>query len=366
LISILTFLKYAGLGIAALSSLWSATNVVSKEVDGRKQLTFAGKVAVLITLASLIVSVSSTILEDRAHARAAANRAIAELNQTNRIIMAGQPLASLSLDWKFGPNDNATQFFRNANEAVTKTIENDSQGEVGASQGQGIYKSLVLGPFIQALPAGNFGKSNPPAVILLSLDNFQNAVLAIGGITSTTKWSGKMQFSRDKLAGGVDLVDESGAALYGGVPARKRAVRSSPQLRETSDGGSLELSWSLDPVTLANSIDKQNDVTPLTANLPRELKMLILYEIQELPFNVESFASSAVFEPWDGSSYGKKADGTPNPMLSDCTLELIPNGFTDQRSRYRPKTVSVLAGHDAEYEEDLQCSFVMIHFERVE
>jgi hypothetical protein len=95
LASWLIMLKYAGLALAAASSIWVTVNVLTTTTaNGQKELTPAGFVAIGLTILGLVTSIISDDLQRRRTAQISRQQVSAEAKRTNSIIIAGQPLTS--------------------------------------------------------------------------------------------------------------------------------------------------------------------------------------------------------------------------------------------------------------------------------
>ena len=365
---ILGVLKYAGIGIATLSSVWSATNVVSREVDGRKRLTRAGKIAVGFTMLGLAVTVTSSILQDRAASQAAEERAIAELRRTNRIILAGQPLASLDFTWEFDRIGRHTLQSVDSAALAAQEEQRNKQGGTTLSQAQVLWQEMVLYPFLSSLVTRRFGEPQQNVIVLLSLDPYSNAILPFGFLGDSILWNRNEASPAvdSALSGSVLYRRDFGGAMYGASSRRQDEVRNVPVVRHHGD--SLAVRWILDPVTFAHVVDRQNAATPLTANLPDRMSMLILYDVRDLPFAPGNFASPRDFEPWSRNSYSPAQDtaGVDVELLARSTLTLVPNELADQAARYAVSRVSILEGSGAEAADDIECRFVLIELAKVD
>jgi len=105
---LLSFFTYAGPVVATVSFIWAATHTISREVDGRKTLTPAGRVAVGLAIGGLVITLASSYLQnavDRKRATASAEaetkRVEAEKQHLKVLALSGQPLTRLSLTWRF-------------------------------------------------------------------------------------------------------------------------------------------------------------------------------------------------------------------------------------------------------------------------
>ena len=100
--SLLTFFQYAGPVVATVSSIWAATHTISREVDGRKTLTRAGRVAIGLAIGGLVITLASSYLKDAVDSQKAADsaeaetkRVEAEKQQLKVLALSGQPLTRL-------------------------------------------------------------------------------------------------------------------------------------------------------------------------------------------------------------------------------------------------------------------------------
>jgi hypothetical protein len=73
--SLLTFFQYAGPVVATVSSIWAATHKISRQVDGRKTLTRAGRVAIGLAIGGLVITPASSYLKDAVDSQKAADSA---------------------------------------------------------------------------------------------------------------------------------------------------------------------------------------------------------------------------------------------------------------------------------------------------
>jgi len=125
----LIVLKYMGLALAAGSSVWGTTNdLTTTTSDGQRLLTRAGRISILLTIVGPLLSIIFEDLQRRDPARTQAAQVTAEAQRTNEIILAGQPLTSLSLHLQFASASPALW------EAMTKG-KDDMRKNADTSQG---------------------------------------------------------------------------------------------------------------------------------------------------------------------------------------------------------------------------------------
>ena len=128
----LTFLKYAGLVLAALSTVWGTTRELSVKTDTGKTLTRPGYVAVGITVLGLLISVISNVLSDQEARKRREGEIAAEVRRTQRIILASQPLTSLDLEWSFSELRPSVRTQLTNAEARELEWQQDIQRDVGS------------------------------------------------------------------------------------------------------------------------------------------------------------------------------------------------------------------------------------------
>lgn len=227
----LTFLKYAGLIIAAASSIWGTTTNLTEERDGNKRLTRAGYAAIAFMLLGLFISIGSNVLEDRQKSTERDEALKAEIRRTNRIIVSGQPLTSLDLRWEFqGVNNPLQEVMKRAGEQVASFYDNVQGRDVSGQEANEINRTEELYPFLlnlskQFAPDGAGSQEpNPNILVLIALDEAQNSVLPFGRLDPSITWGlGSSKFLSHKqgaLAGGVSFCEDRScpdAESYGWV-----------------------------------------------------------------------------------------------------------------------------------------------------
>ena len=101
-LDLLTILKIAGFLLTAASSLWALSQKLSADDEkGRKYLTRAGWIALTLIVTGAFTGLLSFDLENR---KRIADSKIAQSRDTQRLkqlIVSGQPLSSLNLEWHF-------------------------------------------------------------------------------------------------------------------------------------------------------------------------------------------------------------------------------------------------------------------------
>ena len=127
----LVILKYLGLCLAAVSSVWGTMHdMTTTGPNGRKRLTKPGIGAIVLILAGLVVSIASEDLTQRQEAADQADRLRTEADRTNQIVLSAQPLTRLSWVLQISSEDPALhQAMQKAETAIQENAES-SQGGV--------------------------------------------------------------------------------------------------------------------------------------------------------------------------------------------------------------------------------------------
>lgn len=338
---LLSILKYAGLILATVSSIWGATNVVSREVNGKKKLTLAGRFSLALTIAGFLISISSTLLQDHQNKIKGEAAALKEIHKTNQIILAGQPLTSLHLQWKFDARNNFLGPLMDSCKSDWDRYHTDwVQGGTISTQANALYKEYFLYPFFgSVLNDSVFYESD--FLMLISIDNTQSSVLSFGCLNDTVRFPGydkkipsyKALLSKNKwhLSGGISFSSEVDEGIHFGEDITTgRTLSRQPSLIKKND--SVLFDWNLDPFNFMRSVDKMDPNIILTANLPKKLKVLLMHNMKIVPFENNNMTYSPHYSLWDEYGADKK---TQNDILKHSEIWLIPNGLVDEASHYR-------------------------------
>jgi len=108
--------------------------------------------------------------------------------------------------------------------------------------------------------------------------NFRNAVLSFGRIGDNASWSHGSNRST--------APERDDSQDHKSLPSAKVHLA-------TKRNGELSVygvDWALDPVSLANSMSRGNVAITPTARLPKILRLAILYDIKDLPFEDGNFS----------------------------------------------------------------------------
>jgi hypothetical protein len=199
-------------------------------------------------------------------------------------------------------------------------------------------------------PAGKATRKS--VVVLLPLDDSQNAVLSFGSIGDGSQWH---TTGDAKLSSGFAPLDNA-ARASDSTPAVE-AVLSKDRSRYTID-------WDLDPVTLAGAIGRTNQAIAATANLPRTLIVAVLYDMDLIPFMKDDFAVNYADNLWSKNE-NDRIYITPGSAFAGNTLAVQLNGLAERKYIYSLKHLYKLTlSNDAELNTNLGVGCTMLEFER--
>jgi hypothetical protein len=324
----LTILKYLGLLLAAASSVWGTVKELTVQRDGNKRLTRAGFLAIGLTLVGLILSIVSEDLQRRKAMKDSVDQVTAEAKRTNAIIIAGQPLSSLRFTWILRGLDPVLLAQLKAGEKSATDFIADQQGERDSQQNSAVVRDRALYPFLIGFAReftndrSQMRSSN--VIAIMALDDNQNTVLPFGQMSDSSPWGKEDKKSRDPAPRSVEIGDHDDLG--------NEDLQAWPEIHY--DDTTATVSWTLDPLTFASVINRQNRFIVPTANLPRILRVAILFDVKELPFNSRSFALPTDPDFWSYPDYYDQQNenfrGRLKPITKDfaSSIQLVPNSST--------------------------------------
>jgi hypothetical protein len=330
---ILTILKYLGLCLAASSSIWGLTHELTiKTADNRKRLTKAGIVSILFIAFGLVLSIISDDIGRKHAAKDQFKKVAAEARRTNEIIIASQPLTSLSFVLQFESSD--TSLRKKMEEGNREIQENDSsvQGGVPRVPYEAIEYRYNLIPMMKFLGRLGYNKQKDSKaneedekndlsdsngiVALIPLDDAPNSILSFGEISGQAAWDD----------------GDSAHRLSAGLSPQSGSILPFTTKEFPADGPSkYAIKWNLDPITLENSVDRANSEIRSGAKLPRVLNFVILGISETIPFAYNNFAITTS-NPWHGNA---EKDKIEIRNVSNMTLTAIVNGFSELEYHYK-------------------------------
>lgn len=241
---------------------------------------------------------------------------------------------------------------------------NDTQGNTSGEQGLALEKKIVVYPFLSGLVGQVRQTPQPGVIVLISLDDGQNAVFAFGAIRENMEWAQHAVLPQpaDALSGCVEPYDELEAIWHGRPVTRRRALIASVNLAVRSEA--ISLGWKLEPTTLLNCVDKRNAAIGLTAALPDSVQMLLIYDIEQLPYPAGTFALQSFLGLWQLNPNPSASATERTPILKRSTLVLSPNGRDADRSTYTARLLSHMRAVDAAFQDEVKSKAIMIEFKR--
>ncbi len=363
---LLNITKYTGLFIATSSSIWGATNVVSKDVDGKKKLTKAGKVSIILTISGLLISIASNIIQDQSSSEKAKQAYLNEIKKTNKIILAGQPLTSLDFIMKFDESlcKKFHSYMEETDSEVSKEQEDAAQGEMAGTQNMAITLSSGLLPLFYASIHDSLPKTAENFLYLIGLDDDQNSVLSYGYLNNDLKLYSSVKSKKGEILSSTQK-EKISAGISLGLPAYQAGAANISHPSFLKDSSTTSLNWNLDIASLWSCINKQHNEFPLNANLPNVLKIAILYDFSSLPFTSGNIATCANFRIWHGQNrMGEDGEELKNHIYKNSSIEIVPNHLSDQKVFYKLKNIYQKTVTDPTWDEENICKELLLVYER--
>ncbi len=252
-----------------------------------------------------------------------------ELRATQEIIVAGQPLVSLQVKWRFKdlPTDllesieqddieSANEANRNALQELIDRYE-PSTYSIAAAVAHVIRYGVVY-RFMNVLAGGVWSELSPVLAILY-LNSSRASVLPLGCLN----------YSEDlaNAAGGVEFVDDAdNLQAYDQKQGKRRADFVAEHEQESDN---FTLKWQFPPGELDKVIDHALPELQLSAAFPDVMNVAILSAIETLPFASDNFAKREEDLPESGTI---RPDSPP--FLKDSLLQLQPNELPNFAIRY--------------------------------
>jgi hypothetical protein len=293
----------------------------------------AGRISICISAIGLLTSVVSESIRSKQQREEDKIRQ----QRLSEIVTSTQPLTSLSLHFQFYSEDLTLWNSMKEGEAEIKANDESTQGGVPIVPFEvEMYRAEVL-PFLSFIAhLESPGETRKPddslggaiditsIAVLISLDDSRNAILSFGQIDRKIDWD--PYFTHIESAP-VSAGFSTSMVLFSKPTRMQNSLPSADvSLSKTRAGGSrYSIEWDMDPVTLANSIDKLNPAIPSTANVPKRLMVAILYDMGELPFAEGNFAKTSIRNLWIASDPRDESVDV-SKVVKDFELSISVNG----------------------------------------
>lgn len=290
------------------------------------------------------------------------------LRQTNQIMIASQPLTSLSLRWQFASANPA--LWRTMKESEERIVENanDAQGPSTPTPIEAAEYDWQLVPLLSEVAriGSDVGFDDPgegehpdhTALALIPLDESQNAMLSFGYAALSR------QEGATEAAPGSEPEAEPAPSFQSTLPHGGNIPWASASLAANERGLShYAIEWRLDPASLANSIHRRNPAVSAMARLPRTLKLALIHHIDQFPVDEKNYSIPKAVNLWGDGDYGRTYLRLGRD-LADMRLVLEANGFQAMRYNYRLKRAYRINLRD-EYDDELGTGCVVFEFEVV-
>jgi hypothetical protein len=275
-----------------------------------------------------------------------------------------QPLTSLHFKWEFSSTDPALwNLMRNGEQEIRENAES-SQGGVPRIPFEAMDYNAALIPLLSYIakigPSAHGTDVYEPSstnsfVVLMPLDESRNAVLSFGRVEPEVTW----------YDGGEPFALSSGSTTSK-LQKEARSGKTIPSASTTlgkskTDESKYCISWDLDPLTLANSVDRINSAILPTAKLPELFKIALFYEIRTLPFREGDFANSLAVSLWTAESYLIDPIDIKKRSFKDMRITIRVNGNQKPRC-YSLKRIYGQRIED-QYSDSIDTQCVILDFE---
>jgi hypothetical protein len=288
----------------------------------------------------------------------------ASLRHTNEIVVASQPLTSLSFHWQFASRN--AKLWQVMKDGIKKVRENaeDEQGGVPLVPYDVMDYDAVILPLMSNLVRISKGADanntqsediqRSTFIVLVALDEAANAILSFGAIGSQTSWYEK----RDgvPISAGFIKMERKDRRKGNSIPAFTAELAPSESGQST-----YHLAWTLDPFTLWNSIDRRNSAIIPTAKLPQTLRVTILHNARVLPFAQNNFAA-ALSNVWGNNKWARESIDIDKGELADMVIRLEVNELQEKKYSYSLKQVYKLRLTD-DFDDDIDTGCTVFEFE---
>jgi hypothetical protein len=225
---------------------------------------------------------------------------------------------------------------------------NNVQGNTNAQQGGELYRANLLYPFLDALsrsltdhsakqadvekggyaakqkdttkardaPEQEDAKKGKDVVVLIPLDDDQNTVLSFGVLSKDIPW--RAGENNNPLPSKITPSVETEYNPYG----------NSDLAIGEANANNATITWHLDPTTFSKSINRQNQLIVPTAKLPSVLRIALLFDLEQMPFDKSNFAAPLDQEFWFPLEGRHPRDAPPPPIVLSrgfsSSVHLIP------------------------------------------
>lgn len=342
--TVLQILGFIGLALAAFASAWAVLSEKTiHTVNGRKQPTFAGWVAIGLIAGGLLTNIVSALIKSRVDEMAALQRIARERLESLRLATSSQPLQSIRTRWTFkGLAPDAINGLKERMAEAENELSNDDVHKFlsefdHADWVSSVERIEVIHAWFSFLATGSW-RSAPDVVIRLPLYQSEAVVLPFGSLpleqeqSETAGFPSGWNLDRQHLknvSAGIDACefvradpanfDDEFLSRRGRLPA----VFSSVKLND----GRLEIELSIDARSMHAALDRVSPQIIALAQLPQKAEVLVLADILGLPWPADNFS---------GPLRSTKVEYDDEPAsFVEGTLEITPNNIDELTVKYK-------------------------------
>jgi hypothetical protein len=323
-------LKYGGVVLTGLFVVWSTlfNDFKERAPNGGLGLTLAGRWFIALSIGFIFLSLAGMVLEDLRTRREEAERAAREAITTRKLLLAGNDLRTLQIEWTF-PNVPADVLEQIA--AGEKQIEEQVRlrpppyyRRPRREDTADLRRQYQVHPFINVLGGGKWEPEGAKGrALLISFNPTHTVVLPLGYLDVERDDDGRTE---ESVAASFDLPT--------GPDALPRARQTETDVELVVSGTSVTLRWILSPQALDLCLDRSRGDEFVSPVLPDILKLISLSDMSDAPFRPENSTICDAAVPWDAPP-----SGVVDTPFSESSLVVQPNNLPDAARIYRVQPI---------------------------
>ncbi len=366
----LKILKYSGLVIAAIASIWTLKTISDVIINNQKELTWQGYISIGFIILGVIINIVSQYLEDKDKRNSELENNINETKKINTIISAGQPLINLNISIHCKKNEKFINYINSSNEKW-QIEHQQASGVMSNSRGEGIQREFRL-PLFTAAVKGVLKEWGDHFLLLISWGEDESCILSYGYLSDDVKlfhWNDKgekISNNKKTLSEGILFEDDVQRGSYQGIDLKIFEPTFD------NDNDSIVLNWNVNAYTLKECLHKLDNQTVITANLPDTIKITILFDIKDLPFSTTNFTSGNRFiwyesniDYYDDQKYDEEINSHEpiNHIFKNSILEISPNR-SNEFTKYNLDNIYEKYIIEEDIQESVSCRSLLLVYKK--
>jgi hypothetical protein len=316
--------------LAALFGLASGVLALLRSLSiddqaGRRRLTRAGWIFCALLVLGALNGIASVYVEGLKAERSARGAEDARRRERS----AQTPLRSVTMTWTF--------------DHVPASVWRRTRERADGCRGPGEVRRHAARrdefyPFLASLASGRW--DDRPVVLLVALDADGANVLPLGMLDARVRreagalaWNQTDPALLTGVSATIDLRQDLEQCIDQTIrnvppPVIERPRRCDLRTALTRDGDRVTLRWDLDAVCIAKGVDRADPTLSPTAQLPDQLKMVLLTSIGDFPQSPVNFAA------WDKSLLWTPRSPAGHSFSDHSRVTLVANDAGSEAMEY--------------------------------